>query len=114
MSIQRYRRKPERASREDQVAARYEPGGPLDDLLTVARMADRHAELAEAAFPSGAVLVVRYERFHDDQIEYETVEPGKYLACSSGEGFLYDSDDADWRQFYDLVPARPSDGRQVV
>ena len=29
MSVERYRRKPERTDREDQYAARYEPGQPL-------------------------------------------------------------------------------------
>ena len=79
MSVQRYRRKPKQEDREDQFAARYEPGQPLDDLTAVARMADRRAELAEAVFPSGPVLVVRWERVPDDhpsEIEYETVEPG--------------------------------------
>jgi hypothetical protein len=31
------------------------------------------------------------------------VKPGDYLAYSSGNEFLYDSDEAGWRQFYDLV-----------
>jgi hypothetical protein len=110
MSIQRYRRKPKQEDREDQLAARYEPGAPLDDLLAVARMAD--GELAEVMFPSyGPVLVVRYQRSDDDhapRIEYETVEAGHYLAYSPGNDFLYDTSDADWRQFYDLVP----DGEQ--
>ena len=105
MSIQRYRRKPEQASLDDQVTARYEPGTPLDDLLAVARMAD--GELAEVMFPSyGPVLLVRFRRFYDEhpsEIEYLAVEAGKYLAYSPGEGFLYDNDDADWRQFYDLI-----------
>lgn len=107
MSVQRYRRKPEPGTREDQFAARYEPGRPLGDLTRVARMADRRAELAEAAFRSGPVLVVRYERAYDDhpsRIEYETVEPGHYLAYSAGNDFLYDTDDGALRRFYDLVP----------
>jgi hypothetical protein len=109
MSVKRYRRKPERASLDEQVAARYEPGASLDDLLAVARMADRHAELAEVRFPGPAVLLVRWRSVPDDhpsEIKYETVEAGHYLAYSTGEGFLYDSDDADWRQFYDPAPDR--------
>ena len=111
MSIQRYRRKPDPGDREDQVAARYEPGMPLNDLLAVARKADADAELAEVVFPSGTVLLVRWERVPDDhpsEIEYETVEPGEYLAHSSGRDSLYGADEANWRQFYDLVP----DGEQ--
>jgi hypothetical protein len=111
MTVQRYRRKPVREVREEQYAARYEPGAPLDDLLAVARMADRKAELAEAALSSGPVLVARYERFHDDRpskIEYEVIEPGHYLAYSPGNDFLYGTDEDEWRQFYDLVP----DGEQ--
>lgn len=104
--IQRYRRKPKQEDREDQVAARYEPGAPLDDLLAVARMADRNAELAEVAFPSGTVLLVRWTSIPDDhapEAEYEHVEAGHYLAYSPGNDFLYDTTDADWRQFYDRL-----------
>ena len=109
MSVQRYRRKPKDEDREDQFAARYEPGHPLDDLMEVARKADFRAEVAEAVFSYGPVLVVRWEHFpdgHPPQINYETVEPGRYLAYSPGRDFLYDTDEADWRQFYDLVPDR--------
>ena len=111
MTIQRYRRKPDPGDREDQqVAARYEPGTPLDDLLAVARMAD--GELAEVMFPSyGPILLARYKRYHDEhpsQIEYLPVEAGTYLAYSPGESFLYEADEANWRQWYDLVP----DGEQ--
>lgn len=111
MTIQRYRRKPQQASdRETQVAARYEPGAPLADLLAVARMAD--GELAEVMFPSyGPVLLARFVRFYDEhpsQIEYLAVEAGKYLAYSPGEGFLYEADEANWQQWYDLIP----DGEQ--
>jgi hypothetical protein len=107
MSIERYRRKPKLDSdREDQFAARYLPGAPLDDLIAVARMAD--GELAEVMFPSyGPVLVVRYRRYDDDhqaRTEYETVEGGDWLVYSPDGDFLYDSDEADWRQFYDRVP----------
>ncbi len=107
MAVQRYRRKPQEDLRGDQYAARYEPGQPLGDLTAVARMADSDAELAEVTFPSGPVLVVRYERFDDDhppRIEYKTVEPGRYLAHDPGEGFLYESADGNWQQWYDLVP----------
>jgi hypothetical protein len=110
MTVQRYRPKPKRADREDQYAARYEPGQPLDDLITVARMADDKAELAEVTFPSGPVLLVRYLAASDDypaKVTYETVEPGQDLAYSSGNDFLYDSTDANWRQFYDLVTEVP-------
>jgi hypothetical protein len=109
VTVQRYRRKPVREVREEQCAARYNPGLLLDDLRAVAREAD--GELAEAAFPSGHVLVARFTRTYDDhppRIEYVTVEAGHYLAYDPAEGFLYEADEADWRQFYDLVP----DGEQ--
>jgi hypothetical protein len=106
MGIQRYRRKPEQVNdREVQVAARYLPGTPLDDLLAVALMAD--GELAEVMFPSyGPVLLARFKRFYDErpsQIEYLVVEAGRYLAYDPGDGFLYASDEANWRQWYDVV-----------
>jgi hypothetical protein len=112
-SVKRYRRKPDRSDRDDrdeQSAARYDPGRSLDGVMAVARMADSYrvdAELAEVMLPSGPVLLVRYERAHDEhpsEIDYEVVEPGQWLAWSPGNGFLYATDDANWRQFYDLVP----------
>ena len=83
---------------------------PLDDLLKVAQESGMGgAQLAEAHLPSGAVLVVRYERRYErgyDQgpgTEYVVVEPGHWLACNPGSGALYEADDADWEQFYDRV-----------
>jgi hypothetical protein len=88
-----------------QHAARYTPGAPLDDLLKVARMADTAAELAEVRFPGGRrVLLVAWTQIpdhHAPEIEYETVAAGGWLAYSPGNGFLYDTDDADWQQFYE-------------
>jgi len=108
MGVERFRRKPKADDREVQHAARYTPGEPLDDLMKVARMADPAAELAEVRFPGGRqVLLVAWMNVPDDhpaKIEYETVEPGDWLAYSPGYGFLYDTDDAGWRQFYEPVP----------
>lgn len=108
MSIQRYRRKPQPNNHETQLAVRYEPGEPLDDLIAVARESDSDAELAEVRFPSGkVVLVISYRRSYDEhpsRIEYLVIEAGKYLGYSLSESFLYDSTEANWRQFYDLVP----------
>lgn len=108
MSVQRYRRKPRQEDREDQFAARYEPGKPLDDLRAVARMAGDEAEVIEVAFPSGKRVLLawfmRYDDHHPCKVDYATVEAGNYLAFSSGGYSLYESDDADWRQFYDLMP----------
>ena len=109
MSIDRLRLKPT-PGEHDQIASRYTPGDPLEDLLKVAQMADPEAELAEVAFPGGRrVLLVVWTRVPDydrseEETEYETVEPGDWLAFSSGSGFLYSSDDADWKQFYDPSP----------
>lgn len=102
--VRRFRRKPDPGTRADQWAAKYEPGQPLDDLAAVARMADPDAELAEATFPSGSVLIVRYARL-DGPLEtaHQVIIPGWYLAYSGGNGFLYDATDGDWRQFYDPV-----------
>jgi hypothetical protein len=105
MGVERFRRKPKADDREVQHAARYTPGEPLDDLLKVARMADTAAELAEVQFPGGRqVLLVAWTRWRDDgppRVEYETVDAGDWLAYSPGSDFLYDSDDANWRQFYE-------------
>jgi len=107
MSVLRYRRKPEPGTREDQFAARYTPGQPLDDLRAVARMAGGEAEVTEVVFPSGKRVLLawylRYDDHHPAEPDYVTVEAGDYLAYSSGHDHLYAADDADWRQFYDLV-----------
>jgi hypothetical protein len=108
VSVQRYRRKPVREVLEDQFAARYEPGQPLDDLTAVARMAGDEAEVCEVTFPSGKRVLLawfmRYGDHHPPEPDYATVEAGNYLACSSWRESLYESDEADWEQFYDLVP----------
>jgi hypothetical protein len=113
VTVQRYRRKPRQEDREDQFAARYEPGRPLDDLAEVARMADDDAVLTEVGYRgalfrklAGPYLVVVYSRVPDEhaaEVTAQLVKPGDYLAYSSGNEFLYDSDEAGWRQFYDLV-----------
>ena len=102
--MQRYRRKPQPPGNSDQFAARYEPGGPLNALAAVARMADGRAEMAEVALPSGTVLLVRWSRIDDAgavSAEYEVVEASGYLAYSSDSYFLYVTDDADLEQFYE-------------
>lgn len=109
MSIRRFRRRPDTADRERlQVAAKYVPGdsGSLDDCLTVARMADHRAEVAEVTFPSAAVLLIRYLNVPDEhpaRIEFETVEDGHYLVYSQGNDYLYVTRESEWRQFYDEV-----------
>jgi hypothetical protein len=106
MTVQRFRRKPVQEDREDQFAARYQPGQPLDCLRAVARMAGDEAEVTEVTFPSGErVLLAWFLRYDDHRAgpDYVTVEAGSYLAYSSGRESLYASGDANWRQFYDLV-----------
>lgn len=111
--ITRFRRKPDPKAHDDQLAARYTPGDPEAFMacLRVAQMADGASQLAEVEFADGQVLLVRYRRFYDyhpSEIDYQAVEPGQWLAYSGGEGFLYDTDDGDWKQFYDVVDQEPS------
>lgn len=104
--VVKFRRKPDPAEKADQVAAKWEPGGDLAALLWVARRADLDAELAEVAFPSGMVLVVRYTDYPDDgprQIRFIEVQPGHWLAWSQDSDFLYDTTDHGWEQFYDRI-----------
>jgi hypothetical protein len=108
MSVQRYRRKPVRETdREDQFAARYEPGQSLDDLRAVARMAGDEAEAVEVAFPSGKRVLIawflRYDDHHPAKPDYAMVEAGEWLAYSPGQCSLYESDEKNWEQFYDLA-----------
>jgi hypothetical protein len=104
MAVFKFHRKPGDRDKEVQLAARYEPGAGLDSLMAVAQMADEAAELAEVRFTSGRwILLVAWTRTPDDhppEIEYETVAPGDWLAYSQSGDFLYDSDDAGWKQFY--------------
>lgn len=108
MTIQRFRRKPiDPGADHDQVVARYVPGEPLDDLLTVARMMDPHAEITVASFSTTSVLVARFTRIPDHAplyIDHECIKPGHFLAYSPGNDSLYESDDQDLRHFYDEVP----------
>jgi hypothetical protein len=101
----RFRRKLDQRERQDQLAVRYEPGQHLGDLLKLAREADSDAELDVATFFTGKVLVVRWERVSDagNTIEYLVVESGHWLAFDPGEGFLYESTDGNWSQWYEQV-----------
>ena len=108
MPIQRYVRRPIPAGSEEELAARYTPGEPLDDLRTIARMIGAESEVAEVVFPSGKRVLLawymNYPETHPAEPDYVTVEAGEYLAFSTRSFHLYASDDANWQQFYDLVP----------
>jgi hypothetical protein len=112
MTVQRYRRKPVREVSEEQCAAQYTPTLMLDDLRAVARMAYDLAEVTEVAFPSGKRVLLawfmRYDDHHPARPDYVTVEAGNYLAFSPGGESLYESDDANWAQFYDLATEEDS------
>jgi len=101
--VQRYRRKPEKRTDDSLSVVKYEPGEPLDDLLHVAQMASKHAELAEVPLPSGTVLLVRHVVWRHDEpfTEWEVVEAGRYLAYGHGTDSLFDTDDAALRQWYE-------------
>jgi hypothetical protein len=108
MSVERYRKKPKSGGDDDQFAARYEPGQPLGDLRAVAQMASSDGEVAEVTMPSGqTVLLVRWTSYPDDhpsRTQWQVVESGQWLAYSgAADGFLYDTTDGDWRQWYERV-----------
>lgn len=104
--VLRYRRKPRKRADEDGLTVtRYEPGKPLDRLAHVAQMSSSRAELAEVPLPSGTVLLVRHTTWHADEpsTDWEVIEAGDYLAYSHTNDSLFDTDEADLRQFYDLA-----------
>jgi hypothetical protein len=116
--IARWRPKPVPRNGEDQVAAKWHvvrTDGEVDDLRQVARMADPEAGLAAVQFDTGpVVLVVRWLRTRDDgqpEIAYVVVEAGHWLAYDPGAGFLYESTDGAWAQWYDpVIEEVPHDG----
>ncbi len=84
-------------------AAVYHAGQPLDDVLAVARKADRGATVAE--IPDMGVLVVRYLYVPDhspSRIDYEVVEDGKVLVYSDSYDTLYSTDEhsfeTEWQE----------------
>jgi hypothetical protein len=106
--VVKFRRKPERSHNDDQLAARYTPGGPLGGLLKVAQESyPPNAELAEVQFAGGQqLLVVRYTETLENgppKIKYVTVEAGHWLAYSPDSGFLYEATDGNWEQWYDRL-----------
>jgi len=108
-TFERYRRKPDpRVGREDQLAVRFTSEESLDDLRALAQEASfSDAGLAVVKFPTVTVLLVRWFRVNDDRPgdwEYLTVDLGSWLVYNPGYGSLYESDEANWRQFYDRVP----------
>lgn len=113
MTVERYRRKPRVATTaDDQYAAPYQPGQPLDDLRAVAAMAD--GEVAEVTFPSGrTVLLACWMDVPDHypaELRSEVVEAGNWLAYSAGSDHLYETDQGDLRHFYDPVEPEPEPG----
>ena len=102
--ILHFRRKPKKLTDDRITAARYQPGQPLDALTEVARLASRHAELAEVTMPSGTVLVVRwYSHRHDEpELEWGVIQAGEYLEYDHEYG-LGRVDDDDLRHHYDPV-----------
>jgi len=102
--VVRFTRKPDPDRHDVQFAARYLPGGDLGPLLAVAAMGDTEAEVREVNFTATAVLLVRYQRHHDEHpptMEHLAVTAGDWLAWSRDEDFLYDATDANWRQWYE-------------
>lgn len=114
MSVQRYRRKPEKPREGDVTcAARWTPGEPLDDVLAVARMADPDARVASLAYASkmfprlaGPRLVVASARVPDErpaELDITVVAAGEYLCYSQGYDMLYECTEDNWRS-YELLP----------
>lgn len=86
----------------EQVAARYAPGEPLDDLRAVA--AREGGTVYEVPFGRSRILIAVWEDYSDSgsySIRSEVVPAGHWLAHSGS--FLYESSDGNWREFYDEV-----------
>jgi hypothetical protein len=108
MTVRRFRRKPEKTQERGLVAAQYDAGGPLDDLLAVARMAGRGSAVAECALPDETVLVARWVDAPDNhlsQVRYEVVKDGDWLYYSETYDSLGDDTTRGIEQFYE-----PADG----
>lgn len=85
------------------MAAQYTAGGPLDDLLAVAKMTG-FAAVAECALPDETVLVARWVRLDDDhppETEYEIVRDGDWLYYSETYDSLGDDTTQGIEHFYD-------------
>jgi hypothetical protein len=109
MTVQRYRPKPQPPRNDEGLTvARYDApltGDGLADLLSVARLNDDLAEVAEVAFPSGKrVLLARGVRRFDEypsKPDYVTVEPGEYLTCGGDWENLHSTGDAELARWYE-------------
>jgi len=88
MSVQRFVQKDSRI--KGAVAARYEFGNPLDDLLSVAYRLDADASMVES--PAWRVLLVRHKVWPDSgqaYDDYEVVPDGEWLAFAEDIDVLY-------------------------
>jgi len=104
--VKRFRRKPEKTQERGLAAAQYVAGGPLDDLLAVAKMAGRGSVVAECALPDETVLVARWVDVPDDrpsEVQYEVVRDGDWLYYSETYDRLGDDTTRGIEQFYDPV-----------
>lgn len=89
--IERYRSKPKPKSDMPTIATLYLAGESLVSLQTVAAMADRHAQMAEAVMPDGQkVLLIQWRRSGEcgSDVEWEIVQDGEYLVYSEEYGSL--------------------------
>lgn len=113
MTVQKFNEKPKQPqARSGIYAAQYHTGGPLDDLLAVAKKAGAQAVLAECPFPSLTVLVVRWDRSFEDgpgKWDYEIVHDGDWLCYSEEHDLIFDDTTRGIEQWYDPEPASQID-----
>lgn len=94
-----YIERPKQTRPDRAIAAVYQPGQPLDDLLRVARKSDPSAEVVEV--PEWGVLLVRHTEIPDhapSYTDYDVVRPGQLLVWSERSYSLYVDDLDDFER----------------
>jgi hypothetical protein len=103
MTIWRFVPKARRSASADIQATMWSPGDPDShaNVLMVARMADKHAELIPVTSQrAGEVLLIIWQRGQEvRRVEWLALEAGDWLCCS-GNGWLCTSTGEDLATWY--------------
>jgi hypothetical protein len=98
-----WRRRPDPRPCRDQLAVRFNARQNVIPLVELMREADPKACIAVAQLADGPVAVISWERISDHGVQREhlVIRDGYWLAYDPDEGYLYESSDGNWEQFYD-------------
>lgn len=107
VGIEVYQLKPQRTN-DKTFAVRYRDSASVTSLLEIAQMQDSNAVIHEFPFATETIAVVVTFNSERSDIDSHVIRPGRYLAYSEANDFIYVSDESNFTQFYDRVSIETS------